>query len=73
MRAIGPRLHALDPGCEPLAVVHLGDGNIHYSVWPPRDDPTLMAAMRTAIDALAMEMSSTFSAEHGVGLSKLPP
>lgn len=73
MRAIGPRLHALNPGCEPLAVAHLGDGNIHYSVWPSRDDPALMAAMRAAIDALAMEMNGTFSAEHGVGLTKLAP
>ncbi|MFT4013536.1 MAG: FAD-binding oxidoreductase [Paracoccus sp. (in: a-proteobacteria)] len=73
LRQIEPRLRALDPGCEVLSVAHLGDGNIHYTCWPSSGDAGLMAALRAEIDALAVEMKGTFSAEHGVGLSKLAP
>jgi FAD/FMN-containing dehydrogenase len=71
LREIEPRLQALDPGCEVLSVAHLGDGNIHYTCYPT--DAALMPRLRAEIDALAMEMNGTFSAEHGVGLSKLAP
>lgn len=73
LRRIGPRLQARDPGCGLMSVAHLGDGNIHYTCYPTRDDPALMADLRAEIDALAMELNGTFSAEHGVGLSKLAP
>ena len=33
------RLPALDPGAETLTVAHLGDGNLHFTVFPSRDDP----------------------------------
>lgn len=68
---IDPLLQALDPGCQTLSVAHLGDGNIHYNVWPTSDDPALAARLRGQIDALAVEMAGTFSAEHGIGRSKL--
>ncbi|WP_265500116.1 FAD-binding oxidoreductase [Paracoccus beibuensis] len=71
LRDIEPRLRALDAGCDVLSVAHLGDGNIHYTCWPSRDDAGLKAALRAEIDALAVAMNGTFSAEHGVGLSKL--
>lgn len=73
LRRIEPRLRSIDPGCEVLSVAHLGDGNIHYTCWPSRDDAGLKAALRAEIDALATDMNGTFSAEHGVGLSKLAP
>ncbi|RWR27614.1 FAD-binding oxidoreductase [Sinirhodobacter populi] len=71
LREIEPRLRAVDPDCEMFSVAHLGDGNIHYNVYPT--DAALMAPLRAEIDALAMEMDGTFSAEHGVGISKLAP
>ncbi|MDO5612553.1 MAG: FAD-binding oxidoreductase [Paracoccus sp. (in: a-proteobacteria)] len=73
LHRIEPRLRDIDPGCEVLSVSHLGDGNIHYTCWPSRDDVVLMTELRAEIDALAIEMNGTFSAEHGVGLSKLLP
>lgn len=73
LRRIEPLLRAIDPGCEVLSVAHLGDGNIHYTCWPSRDDAGLKAALRAQIDALAVELEGTFSAEHGVGISKLAP
>ena len=33
-----PRLAALDPEAEELVIAHLGDGNIHYTAYPTRDD-----------------------------------
>lgn len=73
LRRIEPRLRAIDPECEVLSVAHLGDGNIHYSCWPSSEDAALKARLRAEIDSLAIEMAGTFSAEHGVGLSKLGP
>lgn len=66
------RLAALDARAQEMVVAHLGDGNIHYTAYPSRDDPALMAAIRAAVSELAVSMGGTFSAEHGIGLSKRP-
>lgn len=63
---------ALDPGIENTAVAHLGDGNLHYVGWPSRDDPALCRAVQEAVEAEAIALGGSFSAEHGVGLSKRP-
>ncbi|MEO0665199.1 MAG: FAD-binding oxidoreductase, partial [Pseudomonadota bacterium] len=65
------RTEALDPGCEEFLVSHLGDGNIHYSVYITRDDPALSRTLMEAIEDLVIAHGGTFSAEHGIGLSKL--
>jgi FAD/FMN-containing dehydrogenase len=66
------RLAALDPGCRSLTVAHLGDGNLHFTVFPTRDDPGLKDAVLEAVEDVVAELGGSFSAEHGVGLSKLP-
>lgn len=63
---------AIDPGAETLAVAHLGDGNVHYTVYPTRSDKALDEAIVTAIEDVVESLGGSFSAEHGVGLSKLP-
>ncbi|MBI1172931.1 FAD-binding protein [bacterium] len=68
---IEARLPALDPGAETLSVAHLGDGNIHFTVYPTRDDPTLYDAVVEAVEDVVQDLGGSFSAEHGVGLSKL--
>jgi FAD/FMN-containing dehydrogenase len=68
---IEARLPALDPGCDTLSVAHLGDGNIHYTVFPTRDDPALYDAVVEAVEDVVQALHGSFSAEHGVGLSKL--
>lgn len=68
---IEARLPALDPGCDTLSVAHLGDGNIHYTVFPTRDDPALYDAVVEAVEDVVQDLQGSFSAEHGVGLSKL--
>jgi FAD/FMN-containing dehydrogenase len=72
LRLIRERVAALDPGATDLIVAHLGDGNLHYTAYPSRDDTGLHDAIRAAVDGTAREMGGSFSAEHGVGLSKLP-
>lgn len=70
------RIHAdlptLDAGAETLAVAHLGDGNIHFTVFPTRDDPTLADRVINRIEDIVASLGGSFSAEHGVGLSKKP-
>ena len=68
---IEARLPALDPQAETLSVAHLGDGNIHFTVYPSRDDPALYDAVVEAVEDIVQDLNGSFSAEHGVGLSKL--
>lgn len=67
---MAPRLAALDAGAEIMVVAHLGDGNIHYTAYPTRDDAALNDAIRAEVDRTATELGGSFSAEHGIGLSK---
>lgn len=61
-------------GFRPLTVGHLGDGNLHYALAPAagRDwgELPLDAAKQKAFDLL-LELNGSFSAEHGIGQSKL--
>ena len=68
---IAARLPALNPGCTTLSVCHLGDGNVHFTVFPTHDDPALHDAVVAAVEDVVEELHGSFSAEHGVGLSKL--
>lgn len=65
------RITRLDAGAVPLWVAHLGDGNIHYSVWPSRDDGALKQAMTEIVEEETCALRGSVSAEHGVGISKL--
>ena len=57
---------------EPMAVAHLGDGNIHYVVFPSSSDPADIDAIRELVDSVTRSLGGSFSAEHGIGLAKLP-
>ncbi len=65
------RLPELDPRATSLLVAHLGDGNLHYSAYPSRNDPALYDAIIEAVEDEVQAMGGSFSAEHGVGLMKL--
>ena len=65
------RVAAIDPNARELVVAHLGDGNIHHTAYITRNDPDIKEAIITAIEDIAQEMRGSFSAEHGVGISKL--
>ncbi len=66
------RLEALDPGLRSLTVAHLGDGNLHFTLFPTRDEPGLKDRVMEVVEDVVQELGGSFSAEHGVGLSKLP-
>lgn len=66
---IHARLPAIDPGCETMSVCHLGDGNVHFTVFPTRSG--LYDVVVEAVEDVVQTLRGSFSAEHGVGLSKL--
>lgn len=55
---------------------HLGDGNLHYNVFPPpggrkEDHANQRAALQRAVHDLAHELGGSISAEHGIGRLKV--
>lgn len=68
---IAPRIAQIAPQAETLTVAHLGDGNLHYSVYPGDPSDAMYDRIIEAIEDVVQSLGGTFSAEHGVGLSKL--
>lgn len=64
------RLGQVDPAAGTVTVAHLGDGNLHYSVLPTSDDPSLKDRIIEGVEDIVAELGGSFSAEHGIGLSK---
>lgn len=63
------------PGAKLLPFGHMGDGNLHYNMLQPdamdRDDFLAHKPdINRALHDLAVSMGGTFSAEHGIGLTK---
>ncbi len=65
------RLAKIDAGAETNTVAHLGDGNLHFTVWPTADSAEHKDKILSMIDQVTVELGGSFSAEHGIGLSKL--
>jgi FAD/FMN-containing dehydrogenase len=65
------RLEALDPGLRSITVAHLGDGNLHFSLLPTRADAGHLDRVTEVVEDVVSAFGGSFSAEHGVGLSKL--
>ncbi|WP_109562952.1 FAD-binding oxidoreductase [Jannaschia seohaensis] len=65
------RLAAIDAAADTLIVAHLGDGNIHLTVYPSNDAADHLDGIREMIDAIVVDLGGSVSAEHGIGLSKL--
>ena len=70
-KMLTPRIKAIDPGATEVIVAHLGDGNIHHTSYISRNDPEIMDALTEAVEDVVQELNGSFSAEHGVGVSKL--
>lgn len=70
------RLAAAFPGTRAVSFGHLGDGNIHHHVLPPRDvdGVSWIAAHGEAVSELVyrhvIELGGSLSAEHGIGQMK---
>ena len=71
LTGVQARLAAMDPAATDLTVAHLGDGNLHYTVFAGRDDPAHLDAIREMVEDVVAGLRGSFSAEHGIGLSKL--
>ncbi len=65
------RMTAIDPDMMDVCVCHLGDGNVHYTVYPPDYTEAKSDAMTEAVEDVVEELRGSFSAEHGIGVSKL--
>ena len=54
---------------------HLGDGNLHYAIFPPENEPEILMAKAEEIKSVVYDSigkyGGSFSAEHGIGVSKL--
>jgi FAD/FMN-containing dehydrogenase len=72
LRTAISRLRDVDPGASDTCVCHLGDGNVHYIVYPSTDDPTLRDRLVETVEDVVQDLGGSFSAEHGIGLTKLP-
>jgi FAD/FMN-containing dehydrogenase len=68
---IHARLPSLDASAETISVAHLGDGNLHFTVFPSDASPEHYDRVVEAVEDEVQALGGSFSAEHGVGLSKL--
>ena len=68
-------LSNIAPGAESITVGHLGDGNLHYNIWLDRCTVPYGDGLREkvmeAVEGEAVGLGGSFSAEHGIGKSKL--
>ncbi|MCF6316543.1 MAG: FAD-binding oxidoreductase [Marinosulfonomonas sp.] len=65
-------VETMDAGAKTTCVAHLGDGNVHYTVLPTSDDKQLAHQIMETVEEVVKDLGGSFSAEHGVGLSKRP-
>ena len=61
-----------DPRARNLSVAHLGDGNLHFALWPTTQDTAVHHAIHDAVEEAAIALGGSFSAEHGIGTLKKP-
>lgn len=69
------RIHSINPQFRINCFGHLGDGNLHYNIYPPKEDkPSDYDDVRTSladgIYDLVDSLGGSFSAEHGIGRMK---
>ena len=71
LEVVSRRLAELDNGAESVCVAHLGDGNIHYTIWPQSLDTAVHYKTMEMVEEVVISLGGSFSAEHGIGKSKL--
>ena len=65
------RLNSIEKQAPSTFVSHLGDGNVHYWVWPKTGDSEAHDHIVETIEEIVSELNGSFSAEHGIGIAKL--
>jgi FAD/FMN-containing dehydrogenase len=71
LERIRSRLAQIDPQAQSVTVSHLGDGNLHFSVYPALTGAGIYPAVIDAVEDEVALAGGSFSAEHGVGVMKL--
>lgn len=71
----GPAVAAIDPRLRINCFGHIGDGNLHYNVFPPRgvarsEFDSVRGRVKETVHDLTHELGGSVSAEHGVGRLK---
>ena len=67
------RLQQREPSVRPVIFGHVGDGNLHYNLTVDEElaaDPDRVKGLTGALYDLVAELGGSFSAEHGVGVTK---
>lgn len=69
LRDVERTADTMQPGTRAIAFGHVGDGNLHLSIFPRQegDWQTLFARMEHAIDELIWRYNGSICAEHGIG------
>lgn len=64
-------IESIVPGAMPYVFGHVGDGNLHLTVWPAEGQDAALETAKpdlvAAIDQLVWRYNGTISAEHGLG------
>ncbi|MFT5632144.1 MAG: FAD/FMN-containing dehydrogenase [Gammaproteobacteria bacterium] len=76
LQDVEARVNAEFPQAEMIAIAHLGDGNLHNSIWL---DPVNKGAgtpqdrdrVTEIVEEVVSDFNGSFSAEHGIGVAKL--
>ncbi|GAA3862332.1 FAD-binding oxidoreductase [Celeribacter arenosi] len=71
LREAKERLSKRDENIRSCTVAHLGDGNIHFTLYPSSGAPDHCDALVEIVEDIVREMGGSFSAEHGIGVAKL--
>lgn len=76
LTTVKSRVYSLNPNSETLTVSHLGDGNLHFTVWMEPKTKGMgtqedREKVTEVIEETVLELGGSFSAEHGIGLAKL--
>lgn len=64
------------PKADIVEIAHLGDGNLHYSLWPDPEHTgaiphELAEEIYEMVEEVVQDLGGSFSAEHGIGTHKL--
>lgn len=71
VKAAETRMRSLMPDAPISSIAHLGDGNLHLVVELGEGNEAQKTPVMELVEEVAQEFGGSFSAEHGIGLSKL--
>ena len=70
LQQVSARVQEIDPDGQEFYISHLGDGNLHYTFYPSDTSGVFKEPVTEAIEDVVLALNGSFSAEHGIGLSK---